>query len=355
MSPAIVVHDASGTRRFGEADLPLRIGTGPAAAIRLPGPVADQSHALIGLLEGRPFLQPTGAQVTVNELPLTGTRWLGDGDEIGIGSARIRCAFGTDALEFRLRFSGVDYDTLPPDEAVPELAGPATEASAPVAPVRALKRRASPRWRAPAIWAALLMLAVCAFWLLTSRAVLIVADPPVAVLDVQGVPDLRFAGRYLLRPGSYAVTATAEGYAPGNISIEVTDAPSQDFSLRLERLPGQLVVSTTPAVSAEVTIDGVSAGRTPTRAIEVKAGSHKLRVAAPRYQAYETELAVEGGGVLQAIEARLVPDWAEVTVNTVPEGAAILVDGAPAGTTPAKLELLAGERTLSFEKDGFKT
>ena len=355
MSPAIVVHDASGTRRFGEADLPLRIGTGPAAAIRLPGPVADQSHALIGLLEGRPFLQPTGAQVTVNELPLTGTRWLGDGDEIGIGSARIRCAFGTDALEFRLRFSGVDYDTLPPDEAVPELAGPATEASAPVAPVRALKRRASPRWRAPAIWAALLMLAVCAFWLLTSRAVLIVADPPVAVLDVQGVPDLRFAGRYLLRPGSYAVTATAEGYAPGNISIEVTDAPSQDFSLRLERLPGQLVVSTTPAVSAEVTIDGVSAGRTPTRAIEVKAGSHKLHVTAPRYQAYEKELAVEGGGVLQAIEARLVPDWAEVTVNTVPEGAAILVDGVPAGTTPAKLELLAGEHTLSFEKDGFKT
>ena len=355
MSPAIVVHDASGTRRFGEADLPLRIGTGPAAAIRLPGPVVEQSHALMGLLDGRPFLQPTGVQVTVNEAPLTGTRWLSDGDEIGIGSARIRCAFGTDALEFRLRFSGVDYDTLPPDEVVQDLAAPATGDSAPAAPVRALKRRASPRWRVPAIWAALLMLAMCAFWLLTSRAVLIAVDPPVAVLDVRGVPDLRFAGRYLLRPGSYAVIATAEGYAPGNISIEVTDAPSQDFSLRLERLPGQLVVSTTPAVAAEVTIDGVSAGRTPTRAIDVQAGSHKLRVAAPRYQAYETELTVEGGGVLQAIEARRVPDWAEVAVNTAPEGAAIFVDGAPAGTTPAKLELLAGERTLGFEKDGFKT
>ena len=98
MSSAIVVHDASGTRRFGEADLPLRIGTGPAAAIRLPGPVADQSHALMGLLDGRPFLQPTGTQVTVNEVPLTGTRWLADGDEIGIGSARIRCAFRADLL-----------------------------------------------------------------------------------------------------------------------------------------------------------------------------------------------------------------------------------------------------------------
>ncbi|MCL4790661.1 MAG: PEGA domain-containing protein [Gammaproteobacteria bacterium] len=355
MSPAIVVHDASGTRRFGEADLPLRIGTGPAAAIRLPGPVADQSHALMGLLDGRPFLQPTGAQVTVNEVPLTGTRWLADGDEIGIGSARIRCVFSAGALEFRLRFSGVDYDTLPPEADPPQAAAAATDPAPSVPPRVALKRSATPRWRTPAIWAALAMLALCAFWLLTSRAVLIAVDPAVAVVDVQGIPDLRFAGRYLLRPGAYTVRATAEGYAPGETGIEVTDAPSQDFSLRLERLPGQLVIGTQPAVEAEVSIDGVSVGRTPTAGIDVVAGSHQLRIVAPRYQPWETALTVEGGGVVQAIEAQLVPDWADVAVSTVPEGAAVLVDGEPAGTTPAKLELLAGERTLSFQKDGFKT
>ncbi len=357
MSPAIVVHDASGTRRFGEADLPLRIGTGPAAAIRLPGAVADQSHALMGLLDGRPFLQPTGTQVTVNEVPLTGTRWLADGDEIGIGSARIRCAFGADLLEFRLRFSAVDYDTLPPEAAQPEAAaatGTATTTNA-LPPLAALRRASAPRWRAPAIWAALLVLAACAIWLLTSRAVLVTVDPAVAVVDVQGVPDLRFAGRYLLRPGRYTVRATAEGHAPGELGIQVTDAPSQDFSLRLDRLPGQLLLSTQPAVAAEVSIDGLSVGRTPTPPIEVKAGSHQLRIVAPRYQPYEMALTVEGGGVVQAIEARLVPDWAEVTVSSVPEGAAVLVDGVAAGTTPLKLELLAGERTLRLEKDGFKT
>lgn len=355
MSLAIVVHDASGTRSFGAADLPLHIGTGPAAAIRLPGPVADQSHALIGLLDGRLFLQPTGARVTVNEIPLTATCWLGDGDEIGIGSARIRCAFGADVLELRLRFSGVDYDTLPPEEATAEAAESAPGASSPVAPVAALKRHASPRWRMPVIWLALLLLAICAFWLLSSRAILITTDPPVADIDVQGIPDLRFGGRYLLRPGRYALSASAEGYVPGSLSIEVTDAPSQDFSLRLERLPGQLVLSTRPAVVAEVMIDGLSAGRTPTSAIDLKAGGHKLRIVAPRYQPWETELTVQGGGVMQALEARLVPDWAEVTVSSVPDGAAVFVDGVSAGTTPAQLELLAGERTLTFEKDGFKT
>ncbi len=354
MSSAIVVHDASGTRRFGEADLPLRIGTGPAAAIRLPGPVADQSHALMGLLDGRPFLQPTGTQVTVNEVPLTGTRWLADGDEIGIGSARIRCAFGADLLEFRLRFSAVDYDTLPP-AAEPREAAAATAQAPPMVPRASFRRRAAPRWRAPAIWAALLVLAACAFWLLTSRAVLVTVDPAIAVVDMQGVPDLRFAGRYLLRPGRYTVRATAEGHVPGELGIQVTDAPSQDFSLRLDRLPGQLLLSTQPAVAAEASIDGLSVGRTPTPPIEVKAGSHQLRIVAPRYQPWETALTVEGGGVVQAIEARLVPDWAEVTISSVPAGAAVLVDGVPAGTTPLKLELLAGERMLSLEKDGFKT
>ena len=184
---------------------------------------------------------------------------------------------------------------------------------------------------------------------------LIAVDPAVAVVDVQGVPDLRFAGRYLLRPGSYTVRATAEGYAPGELGIQVGDAPSQDFRLRLERLPGQLVLSTQPAVAAEVSIDGMSVGRTPTPPIDVKAGSHQLRIVAPRYQPYETALTVEGGGVVQAIEARLVPDWADVTVSSVPDGAAVLVDGVPAGTTPLKLELMAGERTLRLEKDGFKT
>ncbi len=352
MSPAIVVHDAAGTRSFAEADLPLRIGTGPAAAIRLPGPVVDQSHALLGLLDGRPFLQPTGMQLTVNDVPLTGTCWLGDGDEIGIGSARIRCAFSAEALEFRLRFSGVDYDTLPPAEAAAEAAAPVSGA---VPPVAALRRRAAPRWRAPVIWSALLVLAFCAFWLLSSRAVLIVVDPAVASLDVQGVPDLRFAGRYLLRPGRYTVHATAAGYVPAQTDIEVTDAPSQNFSLQLVLLPGQLVVSTTPAVAAEVTLDGVSAGRTPTSTIDVKAGKHKLRISAARYQAWETELTVQGGGVLQAIEVPLVPDWAEVAVSSLPDGAVVLVDGTQAGITPLTLELQAGERTLTLEKDGFKT
>lgn len=349
----ITIRDAAGIRSAGEADLPLRIGTGPAAALRLPGPVSAVSYALIGVLDDRPFLQLTSATtpVLVNDAPVTGTRWLADGDEIGIGSARIRCALAAGAMDFSLRFSDVDYDTLPPEET-----------ATPVPPTTVADRRPSPAtpapralpWRQGAVAGTLLILAVAAFWLLTSTAVLIATDPAGASIDIRGAPEIRLGGRFLLRPGPYTVTASADGYAPASLEITVNDEASQDFRLRLERLPGLLKIVTQPAVAAEVSVDGKPVGRTPLTDLGVPAGIHRIAVAAPRFQPWELTFTVEGGGARQTIDAQLVAGWADVAVSTVPAGAAVLVDGVSAGTTPVKLELMAGNHTLTVEKDGFK-
>ena len=75
---------------------------------------------------------------------------------------------------------------------------------------------------------------------------------------------------------------------------------------------------------------------------------------APRYQAWEGTLNVAGGGARQTLEVPLVPGWADVAVTSVPAGATVLADGVSVGTTPATLELMPGNRTLTLEKDGFK-
>ncbi len=320
----------------------------------MPGPVSDVSYALVGVLEGRPFLQPTGSAVPVllNGEAVTGTRWLADGDEIGVGSARIRCAVGADTLDFTLGFSGVDYDTLPP-EAAPAAPEPLPAAARPVTPAGAGRR--ATRWRTAAIAAALLLLAAAAFLLLTSTAVLIATDPAGARIDIRGAPDVRLGGRFLLRPGRYTVTAVADGYAPGALDIEVRGDASEDYRLRLARLPGRVQVLIRPAVAAEVSVDGRPAGRAPLAELEIPAGIHRIAVLAPRYQNWEGTLKVEGGGARQALEVPLSPGWADVTVTSVPAGATVLADGVSVGTTPAKLELMPGNRTLTLEKDGFKT
>ena len=350
LSLQVTIRDAGGRRSASEADLPLRIGTGPGAALRLPGPVSDLSYALVGVLDGRPFLQltATATPVLVNGEVLTGTRWLADGDDIGIGSARIRCGVSSEGLDFVVGFTGVDYDTLPPESVPDSIAQPAM----PREPRAAAASRWRPGARSGAIYGALLLLAFCAFWLLTSSAVLVVVDPAGARLDVRGAPDVRLGGRYLLRPGRYTVTAEAAGYTPGTLEIEVTSDASQDFRLRLMRLPGHVQVVTVPAVAADVTVDGKPAVGVE---FELAAGIHKLVVSAPRFLPFEQAVTVEGGGVRQTLRAVLTPGWADIRVGSVPTGAAVFADGAAVGTTPVKLELLPGNRTLTLEKDGFKT
>ena len=311
-------------------------------------------YALIGVLDDRPFLQLTSATtpVLVNDVAVTGTRWLKDGDDIGIGSARIRCTLSAGVMDFTVRFSGVDYDTLPPEEGIATPVAPTAATDRPL-PRAGLAGRPT-RWRTGAVAGALLILAAAAFWLLTSSAVLIATDPVNARIEIRGAPEIRLGGRYLLRPGRYAVNASAEGYAPGSVEITVNSEASQDFRLSLQRLPGLLKVVTRPAVVAEVRLDGKLVGRTPLASLGVPAGIHRIAVAAPRFQPWELTLTVEGGGARQTIDAQLVPGWADVTVTTVPAGAVVLVDGVKAGMTPVTLEVMAGNHTLTLEKDGFK-
>jgi formylglycine-generating enzyme required for sulfatase activity len=354
LSLHITIRDTAGSRQAGTADLPLKIGTGPSATLRLPGPVSELEYALVGVLDGRPFLQLTSPAVPVllNGDPVTGTRWLADGDEIGIGSAQIRCAVANGSLDFSVRFSGVDYDTLPPQ---PVADGPPAAAASRRPAPPPVAAGGAPRRRVALVAGALLVLAGTAFWLLTSSAVLIATDPADAQVDIGGVPDLRLGGRYLLRPGHYTVTAGAEGYAPGTLDIDVTADDSQEFRLRLSRLPGQLQLALKPDVEAQVSVDGRPVGTTPLALLELEAGVHQLTITAPRYQPWESTLTVDGGGTVQVVEAMLIPGWAEVSLTSIPDGATVLVDGVESGVTPARLELMPGSRTLTLEKDGFKT
>lgn len=47
------------------------------------------------------------------------------------------------------------------------------------------------------------------------------------------------------------------------------------------------------------------------------------------------------------------PRKVSITVNSVPQGAALTVDGEPAGTTPKLVQLPVGKHSLGFAKDGF--
>ena len=225
-----------------------------------------------------------------------------------------------------------DGNTIAPSAFQP-LGSVATEAASKSNPLR---------WAMAAV--ALVFLLIMSF-LFTARSVqvTVVAESD-ADIDIGGLL-LPFGERFLMRPGDYSINVTAPGYYPLDSLLLVTDADSQVVELILQPLPGKLTVNSTPA-GARVLIDNEQIGATPLAGYEVAAGEHTLVVSAARYQTLEQPLTITGREVQQQLELTLAPAWAEVSIDSTPTGADILVDGETVGTTPAILEILEGQRHL---------
>ena len=183
-----------------------------------------------------------------------------------------------------------------------------------------------------------------------SLQVLVISETP-AQVSVSGLA-LPFGERYLLRPGDYTVSASAEGYHPLETSVTVDQRDSQTIELELQLLPGLVTIESNPA-GATVLIDGEPVGETPLQALPVEAGEHSVLLQAERYLPLEQPLSVTGRNIPQALTLELAPGWAEVRIDSLPQGATVLVDGENLGTTPAMLELMAGERQLILQLTDF--
>ena len=91
MSRVYIINDEHGERRFGEQDLPLRVGGAEQGGIVLPGLPAAAVVAHIGLDKGHAFIQPaqTDAALFHNHEHLTASKWLKSGDRVEVGEAVI--------------------------------------------------------------------------------------------------------------------------------------------------------------------------------------------------------------------------------------------------------------------------
>ena len=210
-------------------------------------------------------------------------------------------------------------------------------------------RRHRRRWL---LLACAALFALLMAFLLSARSlqVLVETETP-AQVSISGLA-IPFGERYLLRPGDYQVRVTAPGYHPLESAVTVTADDSQTLQLQPAPLPGLLSFSSVPP-GATVLVDGEPLGHTPLADQPVAAGEHLLRVEADRYLPLEQALAVTGREVAQQVSVELAPGWAEVSVDSQPPGAAILVDGEQRGSTPAVLEIDAGEHQLILRSPGF--
>jgi hypothetical protein len=69
---------------------------------------------------------------------------------------------------------------------------------------------------------------------------------------------------------------------------------------------------------------------------------------------FQITLSASGNPASVAVSTT-VPRTVSITVNSVPQGAVLKVDGKEAGTTPKIVDVAIGKHTLEFSKEGFNT
>ena len=202
-----------------------------------------------------------------------------------------------------------------------------------------------------------LLVAYTLFFLLTARSVSITVESETAPsIDISGV-HLPFGERFLMRPGTYELIVTAEGYQTFSGPLLVDRAEVQTLALSLTPLPGTLVIDSAP-VSATVSLNGSVIGTTPLTIDAVDAGEATLSVSAERYLPYETVIDVTGRAQTQRFSANLTPGWASVLVQTAPADVSVQIDqlrvDEPSVTLNGMvLEVMQGSREITFSAPGY--
>ncbi len=356
----MIEHDGD-AREVSHEDLPLTVG-GRDADIEIDDG-GRGVEAWIAADGDDLFIQPPdqAGRVRCNGAPVTTSQWLRDGDEVAVGPLRIVIERQEDAGD-RLR---IEVDSSPPDEPPVLTPPPREHVGEPplIVPVdfapRSLaaggERPSRLRWALLLTWVGLAGLIAAAWFTFSARTVEVRIEPSPDRVAIRGpLPRLSFAGRYLLRPGTHTLTAEREGYRRLETTLEVTDDSHQVHDLRLELLPGLLVVETVPAEGVTLSVDGTTVGVTPLDALELGAGDYALDGAAERYRSASTTVSVGGAGSMTEATLTLEPLWAPVTFDSTPPGARVSVDGEEVGRTPLTADVLEGGRGIEFRLDGYK-
>lgn len=200
---------------------------------------------------------------------------------------------------------------------------------------------------------ALISILAIVWFVFTGRALDVQITPAVAEVHLSGGFAVKLGGNYLVRPGEYRLSASADGYRAEEVAVVIGDASSQRIELVLEPLPGALAVSSHPE-GATVLLNGEEQGTTPLLIDDLPGDNYLLELRAPRYLPRQETVTITGFGEQDSVAWTLKPAWGQLTLQTAPAGAEVSVAGELRGTTPLTIELLQPGEEVTLKLAGYK-
>ena len=116
-----------------------------------------------------------------------------------------------------------------------------------------------------------------------------------------------------------------------------------------------LGVETNPE-GAEVWIDGELAGTSPFELDELTLGEHDVRITKDGFLPLEERFEISEADASEPLLFALQPERISLFLESVPSGAAVVINGAQSGTTPLEdFELAPGQHEIQVGRRGYET
>jgi len=148
--------------------------------------------------------------------------------------------------------------------------------------------------------------------------------------------------------GIRRVEMVREGHRRWDGTVKVLDGKEATVTVSLERLPGGLVVKSTPA-GAAVVVDGQERGGTPLGRLELPEGEHGVRVALAGHRPVERQVVLRAGEET-VVTVRLERMAGRLSLTSEPPGAEVLLDGEAVGETPLDLAVPPGRHEVQMDR-----
>ncbi len=355
MKKFIIILQLDGSEtKLSWSDLPIVIGSAPKAHIKLPESAPEISY--IGEAEGHVFIQPGGKNeppIFHNDYQLSQSAWLKSNDTIQSGDSCITYKMVGDKMLFTV--ATVENQELSQTLRPPKGPPPSKTERSRTIPVQVTESTASMRsvkLLKGGIAVTFLLLGFAVLFVLLARPLEIYINPAPEKITVSGFPPaIKIGSRYLCLPGTYSITAEKTGYFLLEHNLLMSKKADNIFTATFEKLPGILNLQVHPGEGIAVYSKERLIGTTPPNTMEISPGRHTLTLHKKRYKSITTEIEIAGEGQTQDLEAVLQPDWATITITSVPEGAAVSINTTPYGNTPLTLELTSGDHTIFLTKE----
>lgn len=354
MIEQVCITDHRGPRFYTHADFPLSIGSHPSADIQISTQTTHKVTAFLLIIVNRTYIESNyvEANVLINDEKVIGQKEIRHNDILQIGDSTFHCehignTFSISLYDKKAHLVTQNIEVAENGDLIEPIAVP-----------KSLSKKGSSKSFTrfvPYIGFAIVGLLVLTIaYIFTAKTLLIVVEPIADNIELDGkIWPIKIKGRYIVHPGKYNIEIIKSGYQPIRKEINVNAQQTQKVSFLLKKKPGFITIMSLPDENAQIFIDDKDYGFTPIQELELDAGTYKLKAIAERYQLFSTQIVIEGKEKYQNFNIELLPNWAEVTINSEPSDAEVWINGENKGHTPLNLDLLAGKYNLEIRHQDY--